>query len=85
MRTSGEIDGYPGNAKIWEVTRKAIDPDDDPEASEEIAALFGEGSAFHRKHGFYIDGVDENTARLDDESHISSSRWTIRPCDRALP
>jgi hypothetical protein len=49
---------------FWEVTRKALDPDDDPEASEDIAALFGEGSAFHRKHGFYIDGVDENTARL---------------------
>ena len=64
MRTSGEIDVYPGNAKLWEVTRKALDPDDDPEASEEIAALFGEGSAFHRKHGFHIDGVDENTARL---------------------
>lgn len=39
MRTSGEIDAYPGNARIWRVTRKAIDPDDDPEASEEIAAL----------------------------------------------
>jgi hypothetical protein len=76
MRTSGEIDAYPGNAGIWEVTRKAIDPDDDPEASEEVAALFGEGSAFHRKHGFYIDGVDENTARLPRD-------WaTVQPVDR---
>ena len=25
---------------------------------------FSEGSYFHRNHGFYIDGVDENTARL---------------------
>ncbi len=64
MRTSGEIDAYPGNARLWEITRKGLDPDDDPEASEEIAVLFGEGSAFHRRHGFYIDGVDENTARL---------------------
>jgi hypothetical protein len=77
MRTSGEIDAYPGNAKIWEVTRKAIDPDDDPEASEEIAALFGEGSAFHRKHGFYIDGVDENTARLPRD-------WMTRAISRQV-
>jgi hypothetical protein len=41
-----------------------LDPDYPPEASEEINAYFGEGSAFHRAHGFYIDGVDENTARL---------------------
>jgi len=77
MRTSGEIDAYPGNARIWEVTRKAIDPDDDPEASEEIAALFGEGSAFHRKHGFYIDGVDENTARLPRD-------WATRAISRLV-
>jgi hypothetical protein len=77
MRTSGEIDAYPGNAGIWEVTRKAIDPDDDPEASEEIAALFGEGSAFHRKHGFYIDGVDENTARLPRD-------WATRAISRPV-
>jgi hypothetical protein len=77
MRTSGEIDAYPGNAEVWEVTRKAIDPDDDPEASEEIAALFGEGSAFHRKHGFYIDGVDENTARLPRD-------WTTRSISRPI-
>ena len=62
MRTSGEIDAYPANAKLWEVARqKEVPP---PEASEEISALFGEGSQFHRNHGFYIDGVDENTARL---------------------
>jgi hypothetical protein len=64
LRTSGEIDAYPDNAKLWEITRKELDPNCPPEASEEINALFGEGSAFHRSHGFYIDGVDENTARL---------------------
>ncbi|WFU14466.1 hypothetical protein QA643_25170 [Bradyrhizobium sp. CB3481] len=64
MRTSGEIDAYPENARLWEVTHKESDPDFPPEASEEINALFGEGSSFHRQHGFYIDGVDENTARL---------------------
>jgi hypothetical protein len=64
LRTSGEIDAYPENARLWEISRKKLDPDCPPEASEEINALFGEGSDFHRKHGFYIDGVDENTARL---------------------
>lgn len=64
LRTSGEIDAYPENARLWEITRKELDPDCPPEASEEINAFFGEGSDFHRKHGFYIDGVDENTARL---------------------
>ncbi len=39
-------------------------PGENPEASEHINALFGEGSQFHRTHGFYIDGVDENTATL---------------------
>ncbi len=64
LRTSGQIDAYPENAKIWEITQKELDPEYPPEASEEINALFGEGSDFHREHGFYIDGVDENTARL---------------------
>jgi hypothetical protein len=71
LRTSGEIDAYPGNAKIWEITQKNLDPDDEPEASEAINALFGGGSTFHKEHGFYIDGVDENTARLPKD-------WTKR-------
>jgi hypothetical protein len=58
MRSSPEIDAYPGNAKFWE----KIYPD--MEASEHINGLFGYGSQFHQTHGFYIDGVDENTARL---------------------
>jgi hypothetical protein len=58
MRTSGEIDAYPGNNRDWE----AKNPGEI--ASEEINALFGYGSNFHTTHGFYIDGVDENSARL---------------------
>jgi uncharacterized nucleotidyltransferase DUF6036 len=77
LRTSGEIDAYPENAKIWEVTQKELDPECPPEASEEINALFGEGSAFHREHGFYIDGVDENTARLPPD-------WTTRAIYREI-
>ena len=59
LRMSPEIDAYPENARDWEAGQI-----DGIEASEEINALFGEGSDFHRTHGFYIDGVDENTARL---------------------
>jgi hypothetical protein len=64
MRTSPEIDVYPENAKDWETQEKRKHPDESPEASEHIDALFGSGSQFHRTHGFYIDGVDENTAML---------------------
>ena len=34
------------------------------EVSEEINAFFGFGSQFEETHGFYIDGVDEGTAKL---------------------
>jgi hypothetical protein len=77
LRTSGEIDAYPENAKIWEITQKELDPEYPPEASEEINAFFGEGSDFHRQHGFYIDGVDENTARLPPD-------WTNRAIYREV-
>lgn len=59
LRMSVEVDVYPDNAKLWEANQR-----DATEASEEINALFGEGSKFHVTHGFYIDGVDENTAIL---------------------
>lgn len=62
MRMSPEIDAYPANARIWEVAERQRDPA--AEASEHIDALFGQGSTFHATHGFYIDGVDDNTARL---------------------
>jgi len=61
---SAEIDAFPANARIWEVSEKAKHPDVAPEASEHINALFGEGSQFHRTHGFFIDGVDDTTAKL---------------------
>jgi hypothetical protein len=64
MRASPEIDVFPENAKIWEIAEKQKHPGESPEASEHIDALFGMGSQFHKTHGFYIDGVDENTARL---------------------
>lgn len=67
LRTTPEIDVYPANASQWEQQGLVRDPDVPPEASEEINALFGIGSAFHEKFGFYIDGVDEHTATLPDD------------------
>jgi len=58
MRTSGEIDAYPANARLLERGRPGY------EVSEEIFALFGDGSPFEEAHGFYIDGVDDTTAKL---------------------
>jgi hypothetical protein len=58
LRFSKEIDLYPANRREWEAR------EDGREASEEIFALFGDGSEFHQAHGFFIDGVDETTARL---------------------
>jgi hypothetical protein len=66
MRTSGEIDAYPGNANLWEISNQ--DKGSPPAtASEEINALFGWGSQFHQTHGFYVDGVDDRTARLPSD------------------
>jgi hypothetical protein len=63
MRGSPEIDAYPANARMWEIAEG--DKDGIPrEASEHIDGLFGSGSLFHRTHGFFIDGTDENTAKL---------------------
>ena len=59
-RTSGEIDAFPANAKEWEQLPENVGL----EASEEINAWFGDGSTFSETHGFYIDGVDNTTAKL---------------------
>jgi hypothetical protein len=67
LRHSPEIDAFPGNAQIWETREKEKHPNETPEASEHINALFGDGSQFHETHGFYIDGVDQNTAVLPQD------------------
>jgi hypothetical protein len=64
MRGTPEIDAYPGNAKAWEIEEASKTDGPGVEASEHINGLFGEGSQFHETHGFYIDGVDELTAKL---------------------
>jgi hypothetical protein len=64
-RASPEIDAFPANAKLWEVAEARRTRDGVlPIASEHIDGLFGENSPFHATHGFYIDGVDETTAKL---------------------
>ncbi|MDA9498393.1 DUF6036 family nucleotidyltransferase [Bradyrhizobium sp. CCBAU 11357] len=64
-RESPEIDAFPANARIWELTEAKRTRDGvQPMASEHIDGLFGSESQFHRTHGFYIDGVDETTAKL---------------------
>lgn len=64
MRGTPEIDAYPDNARLWEIEEGRKDEGPALEASEHIHGLFGEGSLFHHTHGFYIDGVDEGTAKL---------------------
>lgn len=64
-RASPEIDTFPENAKIWELREAERTTDGPPPiVSEHIDGLFGENSQFHQTHGFYIDGVDETTAKL---------------------
>ncbi|MBX9777332.1 MAG: hypothetical protein K2Y71_23390 [Xanthobacteraceae bacterium] len=77
MKASPEIDAFPDNAKIWEIEEEARHPGTSPEASEHIYGLFGMGSQFHQTHGFYIDGVDENTAKLP-------AGWTARAVVRRI-
>jgi hypothetical protein len=64
VRQSPEFDAFPGNARMWEITEKELAPGVRPIASEHIHGLFGPNTPFHQTHGFYIDGVDETTAKL---------------------
>ena len=82
MRASVEIDAYPTNARQWEAQHGV-------EASEEINANFGYGSQFHETHGYYVDGIDEATAKLPldwrDRQHSTAIEcdgrivWAITP------
>lgn len=66
LRISKEIDAYPANWKIWEeaCNRSAAPGTPAAESSEEIAVLCGDGSTFENQWGFYIDGVNGETAPL---------------------
>lgn len=77
-RMSAEIDAYPGNAKDWERRNRRI------EASEEINAVFGIGSDFHLAFGFYIDGVDENTATLPPDWSTREVRLEIEDGPKSI-
>jgi hypothetical protein len=80
MRTSGEIDMYPANRKLWEAAeRRKADADAVYcEASETLHRIAGEGSAFDQIHGFYVDGVDETTSPLPHA-------WQERALYREVP
>jgi hypothetical protein len=66
IRRSNEIDAYPANWEMWEAAKNRAAAPGDPsaEASEEIAALCGEGSTFQDQWGFFIDGVNGETSPL---------------------
>jgi len=80
LRRSSEIDMYPGNAKDWELAQA----DPDAEASELISAVLGFGSAFHQRHGFYVDGVDEETAILPPDWLDRANSSIVRDGDRSI-
>lgn len=61
FRQSNEVDAYPGNLREWEEAHGG------QEASEVINAILGEGSDFHKEHGFFVDGVDDTTAKLSGD------------------
>lgn len=79
MRGSGEIDLYPANNRDWESKNDGL------ECSEEIFALFGQGSTFHNKYGFYIDGVDEHTAIMPGDWLNRANIRIIQDFYRAIP
>lgn len=79
LRDSQEIDLYPTNARQWQ-----SDKNNRAEASEEINALFGIFSPFHKEFGFYIDGVDEKTAHLPNDWRSREQRLRVRLDDREI-
>lgn len=75
LRMSVEIDAYPANLHEWQ----ELHPGE--EASEVINALLGEGSDFHREFDFFVDGVDDTTAKLSPDWRDRAVRRTIRVDD----
>ena len=64
FRVTPEIDLLPGNAARWNdasLAKGGLTHDD------EIDGLFGEGTPFEERFGFYVDGVDRTTAVLPED------------------
>lgn len=78
LRMSVEIDAYPSNLHEWQKEN----PGD--EASEYINALLGEGSDFHKSFGFYVDGVDDRTAKLPPDWRERAIRIKVESDDREI-
>lgn len=70
MRDTPEIDIYAAHIKQWEERRSdelGYDPDRVGElAHDHVFGLFGEDTPFHHRYGFFIDGVNPNTASLPE-------------------
>ncbi len=68
MRDTPEIDIYSAHIRQWEQAHShelGYDPDNVGEvAHDHVFGLFGEDTPFHHKYGFFIDGVNPNTAPL---------------------
>ncbi len=77
LRYSVEFDIYPDPCEVGQLENAR-------EASEEIAALFGDGSNFHRTHGFYIDGVDDRTATLPPDWRDRSLRLEVTSAEQKI-
>lgn len=85
LRSSVEFDMYSANAARWQADNPGL------EASEQIAGTLGEGSDFHLRHGYFVDGVDERTATLaadwrsravtrQVEGIVGSTILAVAPC-----
>lgn len=83
LRLTPEIDIYPGNNRAWEAANPGA------EASEEINGLFGVMSPFDQQYGFYLDGVDEHTAKMPTDWMSRARTATIdvhgRPATLVCP
>lgn len=71
MRNTPEVDMYIAHVRQWEEanggTNGHVQFDErfiGEIAHDEVSGFFGEGTAFHQTHGFFIDGVSPRTAAL---------------------
>lgn len=84
MRDSPEIDAYPANFRAWQERQFERDGDAAPEASEQTSGLLGNGSPFHLRHGFYVDGVDDTTAPLPRGWQHRATYKEVRDGDKTI-
>ena len=82
FRVTPEIDLLPANAASWNDASLAgggLTHDD------EIDGLFGEGTPFEERFGFYVDGVDRTTAVLPEDWPSRAVFRTMGPVTAVAP